>query len=453
MVMIEDTICAPATPPVNSPIAILRLSGPETFRAVASLFSRPDQLAHRRAVYGSILDGRSIVDDAVVLAYRGPASFTGEDMAEIFCHGNPLIVNRIMTLLRARGVRVAAPGEFSSRAFQNGKIDLTEAEAINHIITARGEWEIEASIRQMHGSLARAICEIRERLVVLKADIECGIDFAEEDIEFVDNDSALEGLDSIRELVEGVHRQCRIGERISRGIDLPIVGRPNVGKSSVLNLLLNTERAIVSAIPGTTRDTISESIRIAGMHVNLIDTAGIDVPSCEIEKMGVELSLAKIEASSMLVVVVDVSVGIFPEDRRVLAATAAKKRVLLLNKADLVDEAALSRLRVELGGEGLAFSAKTGRGLKEFEATIAASLAEDFADQKDFFVADVRMTGLLEEALGSIGRAAGLLSTGEPREIVAFELQSLLDILASVTGAVTPDDVLNSIFSRFCIGK
>jgi tRNA modification GTPase len=451
--MIEDTICAPATPPVNSPIAIIRVSGPDTFRAVASLFSRPDGLSHRRSVYGSILDGQSIVDDVVVLSYRGPASFTGEDMAEIFCHGNPLIVNRIMALLLARGLRVAAPGEFSSRAFHNGKIDLTEAEAINHIITARGEWEIEASIRQMHGSLARAIAEIRGRLIVLKADIECGIDFAEEDIEFISNGGAIEGLASIGTLVEGVLRQCRFGERVSRGIDLPIVGRPNVGKSSVLNLLLNAERAIVSATPGTTRDTISESIRIAGIHVNLIDTAGIDVPSCEIEEMGIGLSLAKIESSSMLIVVVDASTGVLEEDRRVLNIIAGKKRILLLNKADQVGEAALDRLRSELGGEGISFSAKTGRGLKELEAAITVSLSEDFVGQKDFFVADVRMMGLLEEALGSIGRAGELLSAGEPREIVAFELQSLLDTLSAVTGEVTPEDVLDSIFSRFCIGK
>ncbi len=451
--MYEDSICAPATPPVNSPIAIIRVSGPDTFRAVASLFSRPDALAHRRAVYGSILDGRTIVDDVVLLVYRAPASFTGEDMAEIFCHGNPLIVNRIMALLLARGMRVAGPGEFSSRAFHNGKIDLTEAEAINHIITARGEWEIEASVRQMHGSLARAIDEIRERLIALKADIECGIDFAEEEIEFVSNSAALEGLNYIRELVEGVLRQCRIGERVSRGIDLPIVGRPNVGKSSVLNLLLNAERAIVSAVPGTTRDTISESIRIAGMHIRLIDTAGIDVPSCEIEEMGIGLSLAKIEASSLLVVVVDASTGILEEDRRVLDAAEGKKRIVLINKADLVDEAVLAGLRGELGGEGISFSAKTGRGLKELEAAVRVSLSEDFVDQKDFFVADVRMTGLLEEALTSIRRAEGLLADAGPAEIVAFELQSLLDTLAALTGEVTPDDVLNSIFSRFCIGK
>ena len=451
--MTNDTICAPATAPVNSPIAVIRVSGPETFRAVASLFSRPDSLEHRRAVYGSILDGGSIVDDVVVVTYRGPSSFTGEDMSEISCHGNPVVVNRILGLLLSRGLRMAGPGEFSSRAFLNGKIDLTEAEAINHIITARGEWEIEAAVRQMHGSFRNAIDEIRVRLVELKADIECGIDFADEDIEVVGAEDALGRLATVRGLVESVLSRCKLGERVRRGVDLPIVGKPNVGKSSVLNLILNAERAIVSAIPGTTRDTISESIRLGGLHINLVDTAGIDVPSCEIEEIGIGLSLARIASSSILLVVIDSSSGIRDEDRRVLEETAGKRRIILLNKADLVDGATLARLRAELGGEGIAFSAKTGAGLKELETAIASTLAGDFADQKDFFVADVRMTALLEEALATIARTADIVGAGEPYEIVAFELQALLDTLGAVTGVVTADDVLNSIFSRFCIGK
>ena len=393
------------------------------------------------------------MDDVVVVCYRGPSSFTGEDMAEISCHGNPVVVNRILGLLLSRGLRIAGPGEFSSRAFLNGKIDLTEAEAINHIITARGEWEIEATIRQMHGSLRNAIDEIRGSLVELKADIECGIDFADEDIEFVSPKRALERLAAVGGLVESVLRRCRLGERLSRGIDLPIVGKPNVGKSSVLNLMLNAERAIVSPIPGTTRDTISESIRLGGLHINLIDTAGINVPSCEIEEIGIGLSLARIASASILLVVIDASSGIRGEDRRVLEETASKKRIILLNKADLVDDAALVRLRAELGGKGIAFSAKTGAGLKELETAIASTLAEDFADQKDFFVADVRMTALLEEARAMIARTGDIIDAGEPYEIVAFELQALLDTLGAVTGEVTADDVLNSIFSRFCIGK
>ena len=451
--MSDDTICAPATAPVNSPIAMIRVSGPDTFRAVASLFSRGEALEHRRAVYGSIIDEGSIVDDVVVVGYRAPSSFTGEDMAEISCHGNPIVVNRILALLLSRGLRIAEPGEFSSRAFLNGKIDLTEAEAINHIITARGEWEIEAAVRQMHGSLRAAIDRIRQGLVELKADIECGIDFSEEEIEFVGDEEASCRLSEIRELVETVLRRCRVGERVSRGIDLPIVGRPNVGKSSVLNLMLNAERAIVSSMPGTTRDTISESVRMGGLFINLMDTAGIDTPSCEIEEIGIGLSLARMASSSLLMVVVDASSGILDEDRRVLDAAAGKRRIVLLNKADLVDDEALARLREELGGEGISLSAKTGRGLKELEAAIVSTLAGDFADQRDFFVADIRMTALLEEALAVMERTDGIIKDKGPGEIIAFELQTLLDTLGAVTGEVTADDVLNSIFSRFCIGK
>jgi len=449
--MAEDTICAPATPPVSSSIAIIRISGPGTLAALRACFSRPDAIRPRRAINGSVMDGEMPVDDVVLLYYRSPKSFTGEDMAEIFCHGNPLLINRILMLLHAQGLRMAEPGEFSKRAFLNGKIDLTEAEAINHIISARSEWEIEASIKQMHGSMRERIDRMRERLIGIKADIECGIDFIGEDIEFVSYREAREQTEQAALEIRDILRRCRIGERISHGIDVPIVGKPNVGKSSILNLILNAERALVSEIPGTTRDFIKEAVRFGGIHINLIDTAGIGNPSNELDRMGIEQSKLTIERSSLVIMVIDSSAGVDEADEAILGRIGDKKSIVLLNKADIADRAGLEPLRSRF--VGTVYSARTGEGLSELEERIHGLLRREFIEYKDFFVANARMIQLLEESLATAGEVVRLLEESRPQEIVAFELQSLLDSISQITGEITPDDVLDSIFSRICIGK
>ncbi len=271
----------------------------------------------------------------LLVYYKAPNSFTGEDMAEISCHGNQIIVRKLINLLCDQGIRIAEPGEFSKRAFLNGKIDLTEAEAINHIITARSGWEVSSAIKEMHGALRQVISEIKERVIRLKADIESGIDFSEEDIEFISREEALSQLDEIKALVADLHRRCRIGERIAHGIDLPIVGRPNVGKSSILNLILNRERAIVSDIPGTTRDLIGEIVQLAGMPVHLIDTAGITESDSQIERMGVELSRKKIETAPVIIFVVEANTEITDADIAIFNSVKSKKHIVLANKIDL----------------------------------------------------------------------------------------------------------------------
>ena len=449
----EDTICAPATPPVPSPIAIIRISGPETFRAVRSLFNTSRDIQPRQAHYGTIsVEGKQI-DDVVMVCYRSPRSYTGEDMAEIFCHGNPLIVRKIITTLNDRCVRMAEPGEFTRRAFLNGKIDLTEAEAINHIITARSEWEIETSIGQMHGSLKRIIRELRDRIIELKADIEAGIDFSEEDIEIISRGAALDRVTSIRDALSQLLGRCMQGEQLKHGIDITITGRPNVGKSSILNLILNQERAIVSNIPGTTRDIIRESIQINGIHVNLIDTAGIGTPGDEIERMGMDLSHKKIESSSLVLVVLDATEPLNAADTDILEKTDHKKRIILINKSDIARSEDIAALRKSLSGHSIAFSAKTGLGLSDMKDSIAARIKNEFVQIENSFVADIRIISLLEKALDNTHAVKNLIEKGEPGEITAFELQCLLDNLSAITGEITSDDVLNSIFDRFCIGK
>ncbi len=453
----EDTICAPATSPLNASIAVIRVSGPESRAALNGIFSRPDNLTPRRAVYGSIHSDGRIIDDVIAVYFESPKSFTGEEMAEIYCHGNPIIIKKILRILGERGVRLAGPGEFSMRAYMNGKIDLTEAEAINHIVRARSDWEIEAALGQMHGSLKESVYRVRDSLIGLRADIECGIDFIEEEIEFISRDEVIGQLDAISALVEDIIRRCRVGEQMMQGIDIPIVGKPNVGKSSILNMILNSERAIVSDIPGTTRDLIKETIQFAGIHVNLFDTAGIDEPGCEIERIGIELSRSKIESASIVLFVIDALTGLEPADIDILDSIARRPKICLANKIDLVSDEErghlIKNLKERTGDTVLPISAKTGEGLDLLEAEVARRLTSEYVEYRSFFISDIRVTGLLERATSLIAEIRDLVKSGEPPEILAFEIQELIDTLMEITGEITPDDVLNSIFSRFCIGK
>ncbi len=449
----DDTICAPATPPAQSSIAMIRISGPGTFATLESIFSRADRLAPRVAVFGSIHDSGRTIDDVIAVFYRGPSSYTGEDMAEISCHGNPLIAAAIIRLLNDHGIRLAEPGEFTRRAFLNGKIDLTGAEAINQIIAARSEWEIKTSLRQMHGSLKTKIDEVRRFVVDFKADIEAGIDFPEEDIELASGQKAISDAARIQSVLGELLEGCRSGETLCRGIDITITGRPNVGKSSILNLLLNRERAIVTGIPGTTRDALREPFQIGGMHVNLIDTAGIDTPCDEIERMGIDLSHRYIESSSHIILVLDASAGLLENDKKLLASTSCKNRVILINKIDAVGKDVVDRMQQSIPAMTIPFSAKNGTGAGDLKRELEILLREEFSSADKGFIADIRIIGLLEGGHEAASRVVNLVESGGPAEIIAFELGTLMESLAEITGEITPDDVLDSIFNRFCIGK
>jgi len=450
---LEETICAPATPPITSPIAIIRISGPRSNKVIKLIFRYSKIIKPGYSLYGSIVENNIIIDDVILIYYKSPNSFTGEDMVEIFCHGNPIIVRKIIQLLNRYDIRMAEPGEFCKRSFLNGKIDLTEAEAINHIITARSDWEIDASIKQMHGSLKKNIYKIRDYLIQLKADIECGIDFGYEDIEFISNSEALCRLREIKSLLSDLLRRCSIGKQMTHGIDIPIVGKPNVGKSSILNLILNSDRAIVSDTPGTTRDLINEVIQFAGIRVNLIDTAGIDRPKCEIEKKGMDLSHKKIETASIILMVIDVTSTINESDRAILKKIADKPMIILANKFDLYSGKEIEINESLHGHEVIPFSAFTGEGLKELEWKIEKIISNEYVDYENSFISELRVVNLLEASFESINKTEMLLLERAPDEIIAIELQIFIDNISEITGEISPDEVLNSIFSRFCIGK
>jgi tRNA modification GTPase len=449
----DDTICAPATPPVNSTLALIRISGPDSLRTATCIFSKPEKIEHRNAVYGSLHEGEHRIDDVILVFYSAPESFSGEDMVEIICHGNQIIVHRILKLLKTKGIRMAEPGEFSKRAFLNGKMDLTEAEAINHVIRAKSEWEVDTALKQMHGSLREVIRKLRESITELKGDIETGIDFIDQEIEIISYSDARKRGEELLEQLKELHLRCRIGEKITHGIDVTITGKPNVGKSSILNLLLNQERAIVSEIPGTTRDMIKEAIHIKGIQLNLIDTAGIDKSRDRIEKIGIELSKEKIKTAALVLMVIDAETGIDEADRKIFGKLKNKRVIYLINKTDIAEEKAISLIEGSLDGVTVRFSAKTGAGLKELEDVLFSMLNREFVDIENSFVADLRVIDLIEKGIEGACRVVDLIERNETIEIVAFELQALLDTMSEITGEITPDDVLNSIFSRFCIGK
>ncbi len=451
--MFEDTICAPASAPVNSSLAIIRISGPESYGAACSFFSSSKNIKHRHASYGSIMDGEQIVDDVILIYYKAPSSFTGEDMVEIFCHGNHLVVGNILRLLYKLNIRIAEPGEFSKRAFLNGKMDLTEAEAINTLINARSDWEIRASISQMHGSLKRVVDKLRDDVILLKADIEAGIDFSDQDIEFVSNAASLEIVKQISASLTDLRGRCAMGNKTARGIDVTLAGRPNVGKSSLLNLILNEERAIVSDIPGTTRDLIKESVQIGGVRINLTDTAGLGVPGDDIERMGIELSRKNIGSASLVLMVVDAVSGVTDGDMEIISGLTDKKVIYVLNKIDLAGIDKKDIISAETGLTFIPVSAKTGIGFKELESAIASVIAGEFVDFSNSFLADERIISILNSSIDIVDRTKHLLEVKEPAEIIAFELDELIQKLSDVTGEITTEDILGSIFSRFCIGK
>lgn len=447
-----DTICALSTGSVNAPLSVIRMSGPRALEIARFLFRPGDKISDRYSAYGSIYDHDVLLDDVILTAFHGPASFTGEDMVEISCHGNTLVVKRIMDLLFRNGCRMAEPGEFSKRSFINGKIDLTEAEAINHIITARSDWEIDTALRQMHGSFRDAVTELRKTIIHVKADLETGIDFTEEDIQFIENHELMEQLQETLSAIGEMKNRCSAGNRLARGLDLAIIGLPNVGKSSMLNMILNEERAIVSDIPGTTRDIIRESVILGGVPVNIIDTAGIGITSDQVEQLGIEQSYKKIESASLLLMVFDATRPLHDEEKELWNRLREKKVIPVINKIDRAEESYLEQVK-EMVAQPVLFSAKQGKGLQELEKEVQSRMGNELVSYQSTFIADMRVLDLLDRALGTTREALDSATQGDPPEIVASSLNELLATLGEITGQVSPDDVLDSIFSRFCIGK
>ncbi len=455
----EDTIAAIATPAGAGGIGVLRVSGDRSEDICRRLFRPRNTIARletHHLYHGDIIDGETghVLDEVLVALMRGPRSYTGEDVLEISCHGNPLILQSVLDAVLQAGARPAEPGEFTKRAFLNNRIDLAQAEAVADLVTARSERGLHQALFALKGRLSDEIRAVRASFVEVLTFLETSIDFTDEDIVLPDSGHYLPVL---REAVLSgwnILATYDRGALYRNGLTVVIAGRPNVGKSSLLNRLAGEKRAIVTEIPGTTRDLIEVDVDMSGLSVRFIDTAGIRESDQEIEREGVRIARTRAAEADLVIIVIDGAEGFLEEDRRIMNENCDKRMVLAVNKSDLplkVDPGELADLVPD--ADVIVLSAKLNRGIDCLKERVAGEWGGGDKNDGDVVLTNLRHREALREALESAERAAQSMETGESPELPAFELQEALRSLALVTGENAGDDVLDLIFSRFCIGK
>jgi len=454
-----ETIVAIATPVGRGGIGVVRLSGPRAQEIVAPLARLLHPLAAGRARFAELIDlaTGAVLDQAVATFFAAPNSYTGEDVVEIAAHGAPVLLEYIVRQCCARGARLAEPGEFTQRAFLAGRIDLTQAEAVNDLIGSITLEQARVAARQMGGSLAKTVAPVKAELVELIAEMEAGIDFAEDDIDVIAAERIAAKIAAVRAPLVALERSFAYGRVVRDGFRLAIVGRPNAGKSSLFNRLVERERAIVTAAPGTTRDTVTERVSMEGIPVELIDTAGLRNREGidEAERLGIARSQEAMAEADVVLLVVDATVGISDDDRAVMqqGASGGSSVLVAWNKSDLVaDEGTGDR---EQGTENLVrTSALTGEGIAELRAAIVEAVAgADGGLREAAMLTNLRQHQAVVEALGGLDAAQTALAQSIPHEMLLLDLYGSLRGLDTLTGATAGEDILRLIFSRFCIGK
>jgi tRNA modification GTPase len=489
---LDDTIVAIATPPGRGGIGVVRLSGPDAVKIVRPMLrlARDHELgvpnapavgAMRweleagRAHFGELVEPATgeRIDEVVTTYFAKPHSYTTDDVVEISCHGSPVVLRHVVEMAIASGARLAEPGEFTMRAFLNGRIDLTQAEAVRDLIESQTLYQAQVAARQLEGALSKRLQPIKQRLIELIATMEAGVDFAEDDVSVIANEQILSRIATIRMPLHELLASFAFGKVVHEGLTLAIVGRPNVGKSSLFNRLVERERAIVTATPGTTRDLVSETVAIGGIPVRVIDTAGIRAASDEAESIGVRKTMEAMADADVVLVVVDASTpanfgGLIPMDQsfgmRLLTILEDRKPLVVWNKIDLV--APRRYLPVEEPVPGLPLadlawrpgsigtSALTGEGIDELRRKILERVGgNQMPQQESGFLTNVRQKQLVVEALAALDRASSAVPIHIPDEMILLDLYSALRPLDDITGATTADDILNLIFGSFCIGK
>jgi tRNA modification GTPase len=432
--LLKDTIVAISTPPGRGGIGVVRLSGGDA-RAIAERILRFPHPPEWRS-WGSAL-AVSDVDQVVVSFFEGPRSYTAEDVVEISCHGSPVVLRHCVEQAIQAGARLAEPGEFTLRAYLNGRIDLPRAEAVRDLIESTTLYQARVAAQQVEGSVSRRLAPLKEALLELISLLEAGIDFAEDDVSVAADHEILRRLDPVREGVARLAGSFAFGKLVHSGLTLAIVGRPNVGKSSLFNRLLEQDRAIVTDIPGTTRDLVSEVAAIHGIPVKLVDTAGIREGEGLIENLGIERSFQAMADADVTVVVIDLSAPVEEQDRKLMA----RGKLVVGNKADLPR-------RAELAEPLIAVSALTGEGIDALRAAIVPQ-----GEHETGFITSLRHERLLRESIEYLERAEAAVRERIPHEMLLLDLYSALRPIDAITGATTADDILNRIFSTFCIGK
>ena len=451
-----DTIAAVATPPGEGGVALVRLSGPDAERIGKEVLVRKDlDWESHRLYYGRVRDpDRETVVDEVMFAFlRQPRSYTGEDTVEIHCHGGPYVVRQVLGLVLARGARHAEPGEFTKRAFLNGRLDLTQAEAVLDLIRSRTDKAAGVALGQMEGGLSQEVRTLREQLVDTLVQVEAAIDFPEEEIELLQQAALAGKVAGVVDRISALIDSYEWGRLIREGVRVCIVGRPNVGKSSLMNALLGVERAIVTATPGTTRDFIEETVNLDGLPVVLWDTAGIRGGTEGVEQVGIDVTLKRLEESEGCLLVLDGSAPLTHEDTEVMQRVGERQGLVVVNKSDLgqrLTPADVSETLPHL--KQVMVSALTNQGLDELRTALRDCFL-DSSKESEIVVTNVRHKAALERARSSLSEVQRAMEQGMPPDIAAVDLQEARDNLEEIIGAVTNDDVLERIFSQFCIGK
>lgn len=455
-----DTICGIATAQGEGGIAIIRVSGNKALEIVGRIFRGKNNFDINKMKtytmkYGNIVDilTDEVIDEVIISYMKGPRSFTAEDVVEINCHGGVVSTNRVLEEVIKSGARIADPGEFTKRAFLNGRIDLSQAEAVMDIITAKTDLAMKSAVMQSEGSLSQEINKLRKYLLDVLAHIEYDVDFTEDDEE---PDETIpikvgESLDKAISDMEKLLKGANEGKIIREGLKMTIIGKPNVGKSSLMNALLQEKRAIVTDIPGTTRDVIEEYINLGGIPVKITDTAGIRETEDVVEKIGVERSKEKIEEADLIVLMLDTSRPMEEEDREIIKAIEDKKTIVILNKVDL--ESKINLDDVEKIGTFIKISAKTGFGIDELKEKIKELFFNGEVDNESLIITNSRHKQALIRSLENCKEAQNRLKKHEYLDLISIYVTSGLKALGEITGSELEEDLVNKIFSEFCVGK
>jgi tRNA modification GTPase len=456
-----DTICALSTAPGMGAIAVVRVSGPATFEVLGRVFKKDLTAVDSHTVhYGAIRFEGQLVDEVVCAVFKGPNSFTGEDVVEISCHGSTFIQQRLIQVLVASGCRMAKPGEYTMRAFMNGKMDLSQAEAVADLISSSSSAAHQQALHQMRGGFSREINELREQLIHFASLIELELDFGEEDVEFADRDDLKLLVEKIQFLVKRLIDSFAMGNAIKHGIPVAIVGIPNVGKSTLLNSLLNEERAIVSEIAGTTRDTVEDEVVIEGITFRFIDTAGLRDTSDEIEKMGINRSYEKVRQASVVLYLIDAAtenkelIYRIVQSFRMRMDEKRQKLILVVNKIDehsgKID--AIHK-RFESFTNVVFLSAINNENIDKLKSLLMETIGSGSIAGDQTLVTNARHHEALTNAYEALLNVSGGLDNNITGDFLAVDIRRSLHSLGEITGEITTDDLLGNIFSRFCIGK
>lgn len=453
-----STIAAISTAPGIGGIGIIRMSGDDCFEILEKIFKQknPQKIEDIKGYtikYGNIVDNEEIIDEVLVSYFKAPKSYTSENMCEINSHGGIVIVNKILDLCIRNGAQIAEPGEFTKRAFLSGRLDLSQAEAVIDVINAKTDKEAKISMEQLEGNLSQKIEQIRRIIISVMADIEATIDYPEYDLEEVTNAKILNILDEVDKLLNSLEKSFYNGKILREGISTAIIGRPNAGKSSLLNVILNEERAIVTDIEGTTRDTIEEYISIDGVPLKIIDTAGIRNANDEVEKIGVSKAIEIAKKSDIVVAIFDSNKELNEEDEKILDLLKDKNAIIILNKIDLAKKINTEKIK-ELNKPIVEISTKTRDGIETFYEEISKMFKlKEIANDGETIVTNVRHKNIIINSRKNLNKARETILSNMPIDIISTYLKEIIEELGKITGETVTEDVINEIFSKFCLGK